>query len=271
MKHSGIRNLRMRTSEFETVIVNVEDSILKITLNRPKVLNAANDKMRSELSSVLKRVEEDSEIRCLILTGAGRAFCAGEDVTGFRARNFRSLGDLLRLKYNPMIMQLRRMEKPVIAAVNGIAAGAGASLALGCDMRVTSEYASFSMAFIRMGLVPDAGSSYFLNQLIGPGRAMELVMTGRTISAQEALQMGLVNKVVPAPELSGTVHELAVHLASSSRKAIGLSKRVMNHFSNKQLAEALEYEAEIQQIASETNDHREAVEAFLEKRSPQFA
>src|SRR5207237_1789365 len=174
----------------------------KITLNRPSALNKINDKMGEELHATLKETEKSDTTRCLVITGAGRAFSAGEDISALKDRSgtgdHPSLGDHLRKKYHPIITRIRNIEKPIIACLNGIAAGSGASLALACDIRVASEEAGLKQAFIGMGLVPDSGSSYFLTRMVGPGRALELIMTGKTIPAKEAEQLGLINKVLPA-------------------------------------------------------------------------
>jgi len=261
--------------QYETILVENKESVGRITLNRPEALNAISDKMGEELNAALKEIDSDHKTRCLIVTGAGRAFCAGEDVSGLKERysNGRhpSLGEHLRKKYHPLILRMRGMEKPIIARLNGIAAGSGASLALASDIRIASEEAGLKQAFIGMGLVPDSGSSYFLTRLIGPSRALELIMTGRTLNAREAAIMGLVNKVVPATELDQTVDGLAQQLASGPGKALGLSKRVVNQVSNIELPDALEYEAYHQDIAGRTGDHLEAVRAFLEKRKPKFS
>ncbi len=227
----------------ETILVDKKEQIARITLNRPEALNAINDKMGEELNAALKEIERDGKTRCLVITGAGRAFCAGEDASGLKERygggSQPSLGDHLRKKYHPLILRMRNMEKPIIGRLNGIAAGSGASLALACDIRIASEEAGLKQAFIGVGLVPDSGSSYFLTRLIGPGRALELIMTGRTVNAKEAVTMGLVHKVVPSGELDHTVNELAEQLASSPTKALGLSKRVVNRVTNLELPEAL--------------------------------
>ncbi|HMB67602.1 MAG TPA: enoyl-CoA hydratase-related protein, partial [Candidatus Bathyarchaeia archaeon] len=176
-----------------------------------------------------------------------------------------------RKKYHPMILRIRNMEKPVIARINGIAAGSGASIALACDIRIASEEAGLKQAFIGVGLVPDSGSSYFLTRTLGPGRALELIMTGRTVGAKEAETLGLVNQVVPAAELDEAVNSTAEKLASGPTKALGLSKRIVNQVSRLELPDALEYEAQNQDIAGKTQDHLEAVRAFLEKRKPKFS
>lgn len=260
---------------YETILVDKKESVERVTLNRPSALNAINDSMGEELNAALKEADKDEKTRCLVITGAGRAFCAGEDVSGLKERyggeTHPSLGDHLRKKYHPMILRIRNMEKPVIARLNGIAAGSGASLALACDIRIASEEAGLKQAFIGVGLVPDSGSSWFLTHLLGPGKALELIMTGKTIQAKDAEQLGLINKVVPATELDATVDKLAIELASGPTKALGLSKRVVNRVSNLDLADALEYEAHHQDIAGKTGDHLEAVKAFLEKRQPKFS
>jgi 2-(1,2-epoxy-1,2-dihydrophenyl)acetyl-CoA isomerase len=259
---------------YETILVDKKNQIARITLNRPSALNALNDQMGEELNLALKEVEKDPETRCVIITGAGRAFSAGEDVSGLKERyagnTHPSLGDHLRSKYHPIITRIRNMEKPVIARINGVAAGSGASIALACDIRIASDEAGLKQAFIGVGLVPDSGSSYFLTRTVGAGRALELIMTGRTLGAKEAETVGLVNKAVPASELDKTVDEMAANLANGPTKALGLSKRVVNQSSRLDLSDALEYEAMNQEIAGKTKDHLEAVKAFLEKRQPRF-
>ena len=259
---------------YETILVDKKDKIARITLNRPSALNAINEQMGEELNLALKEVEKDPETRCVIITGAGRAFSAGEDVSGLKERyagdTQPSLGDHLRKKYHPIIMRIRNMEKPIIARINGVAAGSGASIALACDIRIASDEAGLKQAFIGVGLVPDSGSSYFLTRTIGAGRALELIMTGRALGSKEAENLGLVNKTVPASELDNTVDEMAAKLANGPTKALGLSKRVVNQASRLELSDALEYEAMNQEIAGKTRDHLEAVRAFLEKRQPKF-
>jgi 2-(1,2-epoxy-1,2-dihydrophenyl)acetyl-CoA isomerase len=259
----------------ETIIVEKKNQITRITLNRPEALNALNDQMGEEFYASLKDAEKDPKTRCLIITGAGRAFSAGEDVSGLKERyagdSHPSLGDHLRKKYHPIIMRIRSMEKPIIARINGIAAGSGASIALACDIRIASEEAGLKQAFIGVALVPDSGSSYFLTRTLGPGRALELIMTGRTVGAKEAETLGLVNRAVPAADLDKTVDEIAEKLANGPTRALGLSKRVVNQATGLELSDALEYEAQNQDIAGNSKDHLEAVQAFLEKRKPKFS
>ena len=260
---------------YETILVEKKDQITRVTLNRPAALNSFNDKMGEEFYTALKEAERDEGTRCLIITGAGRAFSAGEDVSGLKERyggdSRPSLGDHLRKKYHPMILRIRNMEKPVVARINGIAAGSGASIALACDIRIASEEAGLKQAFIGVGLVPDSGSSYFLTRTLGLGRALELIMTGRTLGAKEAENLGLVNQTVPGTELDNVVNSVAEKLANGPTKALGLSKRVVNQVSRLELPDALEYEAQNQDIAGKTKDHLEAVRAFLEKRQPKFS
>src|SRR6059036_4027396 len=243
----------------ETIIIQKTEQVQKITLNRPESLNALNEKMGEEINAALKEADKDEKTRCLVITGAGRAFCAGEDVAGLKERygggTQPSLGDHLRKKYHPLIIRIRSMEKPVVGRLNGIAAGSGASLALACDIRIASEEAGLKQAFIGVGLVPDSGSSYFLTRTLGPGRALELIMTGRTVGAKEAETLGLVNQVVPVAELDEAVNEMAEKLANGPTKALGLSKRVVNQATRLELSDALEYEAQNQQIAGRTKDH----------------
>ncbi len=266
-----------KLSAHETIIVEKTESVGKITLNRPDQLNAINDRMGEEFHAALRDLENNNQIRCLVITGAGRAFSAGEDISGLKEsyggsdlNKHPSLGDHLRKKYHPIIIRMRGMEKPIIAQLNGIAAGSGASIALACDMRIASEDAGLKQAFVGVGLVPDSGSSYFLTRMIGPGRALELIMTGRTVQAKEAEQLGMVNRVVPKEDLSKTVDEVARQLASGPTKTLGMDKRLVSRAGVVDLAEALEYEALHQDIAGRTNDHLEAVNAFLEKRQPRF-
>ncbi len=256
---------------FETIIVEKRDQVAGITLNRPEALNACNDVMGRELQKALRELEADAEVKCLTITGAGRAFCAGEDIPGFRTVNERygGIGGLLRQKYHPIIQRIHDMDKPVIAGLNGIAAGGGASLALACDLRIASGSASIKMAFIGMGLAPDAGSSYFLSRMIGTARAMDLILTGRTVNAEEAESIGLVSAVTEPEKLDGAVQDLAMKLAESPSKALAFSKRLVNK-PVLSLAEALENEATLQDILGHTGDHAEAVKAFLEKRKPRF-
>ncbi|SMO70829.1 enoyl-CoA hydratase-related protein [Melghirimyces algeriensis] len=256
----------------ETLIYQKDNGVGKITLNRPKVFNAFNVKMNQELTSILNEVSKDSEVRAVLIFGEGKAFCSGQDLNDRSDSDMEniSLGESVRKRYNPMIQAITSMEKPVIAAVGGVAAGAGCSLALACDMRIISDKAKFVEAFIRIGLVPDSGSSYFLPRLVGFGRAMELLMTGRDIQAEEAVQIGLANRLVPHDQLEEESVQFAEKLAQAPTKALGLTKRALYKSMDVGLDEALEYEAYMQEIAGKTEDFQEGVHAFIEKRTPRF-
>jgi len=256
------------------VTYHVDGNVAVITLNRPDKLNAFTTEMLKELGEAVKQAERDETVRAVVITGAGRGFCAGQDVRELQERAIAGGGgDLqehLERTYHPIVRRIRRMEKPVIAAVNGVAAGAGASLALACDLRIAAENASFVQAFVNVGLIPDSGSSFFLPRLVGLGRALELALTGRVVSAEEAERLGIFNRVVPAEQLMDSAMELARQLAQGPTKVIGLIKRALNRSWNLDLDEALAYEAQLQAIAGSTEDHREGIAAFLEKRKPEF-
>jgi 2-(1,2-epoxy-1,2-dihydrophenyl)acetyl-CoA isomerase len=230
--------------------------------------------MGEELLDALRSAERDDEVHCLIITGNGRAFCAGEDIQDLRGQYERvenpKLGERLLHKYNPIIRQIRRMQKPVVAAVNGVAAGAGAGMAYSCDIRVASDNAKFLQAFIKVGLAPDSGTSFFLPRLAGFSKALELSLTGDELTSKDAERLGLVSKVVPAEQLMGTARELATKLAQGPSRAIGLTKRALNKSISSDLETVLEYESYLQEIAGATTDHIEAVRAFFEKRKPVF-
>ncbi len=255
------------------ITYHVDGNVAVITLNRPDKLNAFTTEMLKELGEAVKQAGRDESVRAVVITGAGRGFCAGQDVRELQERATGGGGDLqehLEQTYHPIVRRIRRMEKPVIAAVNGVAAGAGASLALACDLRIAAENANFVQAFVNVGLIPDSGSSFFLPRLVGLGRALELALTGRVVSAEEAERLGIYNRVVPAEQLMDTAMELARQLAQGPTKVIGLIKRALNRSWNLELDEALAYEAQLQAIAGSTEDHREGIAAFLEKRKPEF-
>ena len=255
---------------FQTLLYNVTDGVCTITLNRPEVYNAFNEKMKEEFNDALREAGRDVQARAVVIRGAGeKAFCSGQDLKEHSGSK-RSLKESLEQNYNPMIRKIRTMEKPVIAMINGVAAGAGCSLALACDMRLMSTTAKLIEIFIRIGLVPDSGSHWFLPRLVGISRAFEYAATGRDIPADEAERVGLVNKVVPPAELEAETLDLARRLAKAPTKAIGLIKRTLNKALASDLESILEYEALIQQIASGTEDHTEGLRAFIEKRQPVF-
>ncbi len=250
------------------LLTEIADGVATLTLNRPEALNALNRPLKDGLLDALRRVARDRDVRVVVLTGAGRAFCAGQDLR--EQGDGTSLAVELRERYNPLILGLRRLEKPVIAAVNGVAAGAGVSLALACDLRIAAEEASFVLAFGRIGLVPDSGLTWFLPRLVGPARAAELFFAPDPISAQEALRLGIVNRAVPGSHLMAEVGGLAARLASAAPRAMALAKRALNRSLEVDLEAALAYEASLQGIAGATADHQEGLAAFREKRSPRF-
>lgn len=261
-------------SSYQFLLLNNTDGVLTITLNRPDSLNSFNDEMSFELQKALKEAERDKSVRCVVLTGAGRAFSAGQDL---KSRSIQSengatphLGESIEKRYAPIISKLRNMEKPVVASVNGVAAGAGASIAFACDMRLASEKAIFLQAFVKVGLVPDSGACWLLPRLCGLGKAMELAMTGDKISAEEALTLGLVNHVFSEDLLAEKTSELATQLAKGPTKAMGLIKRAFNRAMTMDLDTYLAYEAQTQEIAGRTADYKEGVAAFMEKREAQF-
>jgi 2-(1,2-epoxy-1,2-dihydrophenyl)acetyl-CoA isomerase len=254
---------------YETILYEVADGIGTLTLNRPDVLNAFNKQMTDELQDALKAADRDKAVRVLVLTGAGRAFSSGEDLKARQGGNA-TFGDTLRTRYNPIISRMRTMEKPIIGAINGTAAGAGMSVALACDLRIASDKAKFIEVFVRVGLVPDSGSSFFLPWLVGIGKAMELCLLGDDCPADEALRLGLVNRVVPADELAAATHELATRLAQGPTKAYGLIKRQLNRALSADLETMLDYEVYGQETAGRTADHAEALAAFVEKRPAVF-
>lgn len=252
---------------YETILYEVSDGVGRITLNRPDKFNSFTEAMHRELQAALKEAERDGSVRCLVLAGAGKAFCAGQDLDEARSKG--PLGDTVRRFYSPLIQRLRSIEKPVIAAVNGAAAGAGASLALACDLIVMSEKAYYMLAFVKVGLVPDSGASYWLPRLIGYHRAMELALTGDRMPAERALELGLCNRVVAPHDLDSVVSNLAMRLAKGPR-SMGLIKRQFHRGMSRGLDEVLEYEAFGQEIAGSTEDAAEGIAAFLEKREPNF-
>lgn len=309
---------------FSTIQAQSADGVLTITLNRPEVFNAFNEPMSVELSAALRNAQRDDAVRCIVLTGAGRAFCSGQDLAEIRDRYAPSLspasagsaprslgapnandrpeagpsetsrdrpdagsarrasaapsspaveldfGNHLRQKFNPVVSRLRAIEKPVIAAVNGAAAGAGASFAFACDLRLCARSSYFLMAFVHVGLIPDSGATITLLQHVGYARAAELCFLGEKLPAEEALRYNLVNRVFDDDKLMDAAREIAARLASMPTRAIGLTKRALGRAWLADLDEQLEYEAFLQQAAGHSADHREGVLAFLEKRKATF-
>ena len=246
-----------------------DGSVLTITLNRPDVLNALNAAVHAGLAAALKEAARDAEIRAVVLTGAGRGFCVGQDLTEFREAPG-DISERLRSTYHPNVLAIRTLEKPVIAAVNGAAAGAGLSFACACDIRLAADTATFVPAFINIGLVPDSGGTYFVTRLLGPARALEWLASGRRLTAAEAHAWGLVSEVVEADALAQRAAELAEELAALPTRGIGMTKRLVDHAWTARLDEQLEREAQLQAAATQTDDFRKGVNSFLEKREPKF-
>jgi 2-(1,2-epoxy-1,2-dihydrophenyl)acetyl-CoA isomerase len=245
-----------------------EGAVQTITLNRPEVLNAFNRALHKALREALKEAR-DPEVRAVVLTGAGRGFSAGQDLKEFGEAG--EVGDALRDTYHPNVLAIRALEKPVIAAVNGVCAGAGLSLACVCDFRIAADDASFVPGFIGIGLVPDAGGTFFLHRLLGASRAFEWMSSNRRLSAAEAHAWGLVSEVVEADALQSRAAELAASYAALPTRGIGMTKRLFDHAAGASLEEQLELEAQLQTAATQTEDFREGVAAFLEKRAPRFS
>jgi 2-(1,2-epoxy-1,2-dihydrophenyl)acetyl-CoA isomerase len=244
-----------------------DGAVQTITLNRPDVLNAFNRALHKALREALKEAR-DPEVRAVVLTGAGRGFSAGQDLKEFGESP--DVSDALRESYHPNVLAIRALEKPVIAAVNGVCAGAGLSLACVCDFRIAADNASFVPGFIGIGLVPDAGGTYFLHRLLGASRAFEWMSSNRRLTAAEAHAWGVVSEVVKADALQARAAELAATYAALPTRGIGMTKRLFDHADNATLEEQLEMEAQLQAAATQTEDFREGVAAFLEKRAPQF-
>lgn len=254
---------------YETIILDINDRVATITLNRPDVFNAFNDQQSYDLQDALKKVEKDKNVRVLVLTGAGKAFCSGQDLKAISGAK-RSLSESLYKRYNPIIKAMRNLPLPVICKLNGVAAGAGCSLALASDMIIASETASLIEVFINVGLVLDSGSSYFLPRVVGSAKAFEMATKGTKISATEAMHLGIINKVVPPGQLDEAVKEQTDYYAYAPTKAIALMKKMLNKSFHSDLDTMLEYEAFCQEIAGRSEDYQEGVTAFVEKRKPEF-
>ena len=256
--------------EYKFLKYSLQGGIATVTLNRPEVYNALNDEITFELQDALKVVSKDVQVRVIVLTGEGKAFCSGQDLKSSSTQKNRSFLDSLQKRYNPIIRAMKNLPKPIVCRLNGVAAGAGCSIALASDIIVAAEEATLIEVFVNIGLVPDSGSSYFLPRLIGNARAFELCALGNKVKAADALQMGLVNKVVAMDHLDRTVMEYATYFASAPTKAIGLIKKMLQKSAASTLDEMLDYEAYCQEIAGGTDDHKEGVRAFTEKRKPNF-
>ncbi|MBT1699104.1 enoyl-CoA hydratase/isomerase family protein [Fulvivirgaceae bacterium PWU4] len=257
-------------SAYQFLLFRQEQGVATISLNRPEVYNALNDEITYELQDALKAVAKDESVRVVVLTGEGKAFCSGQDLKAASGQEKRSFLDSLHKRYNPIIRAMRTLPKPIVCRLNGVAAGAGCSLALAADVIVASEEATLIEVFINIGLVPDSGSSYFLPRLVGMAKAFELCSMGTRVKAKEAAEMGLISKAVAPDQLDAAVKEYVDYYAQAPTKAIGLIKKMLNKSATSSLDEMLEYEAYAQEIAGSSNDYKEGVAAFLEKRKPRF-
>lgn len=256
----------------ESVLYEVAGGVATITLNRPDAMNSLTAETKAALRAAVERARDDAAARAVVLTGSGRAFCAGQDLREHAANleAGRGLAGTLRDHYNPTVLALAGMAKPVIAAVNGVAAGAGFSLALACDLRLAAEKASFATAFTKIGLAPDSGLSWTLQRLVGRARAAELLLLADPIRADEARELGLVSRVVPADRLAAEARELAERLAAGPTAAYGAVKTALDHAATADLASALAKEEELQNALVATADHAAATKAFLNKETPVF-
>ncbi|MDE9365805.1 enoyl-CoA hydratase-related protein [Luteipulveratus sp. YIM 133132] len=255
------------------VLVTRDGGVATVRLNRPDAMNSLDVPTKEALLSALQEVAEDADVRAVVLTGSGRAFCVGQDLkehVGLLKAQSDDLFRTVRDHYNPIVTLVATMNKPVIAALNGVAAGAGASLAFACDLRVLADSAGFNLAFTGIALSCDTGSSWTLPRLVGTAKAKELLLMPRTVPAQEALELGLATTVVPADRLDATVGELASRLAAGPTIAYGSVRRAIDHSASHDLAESLAYEGELMTLTGKTEDHAGAVDAFLAKEKPTF-
>ena len=258
-------------ADYQTILTSLGDGIFTVTLNRPDVYNAFNEQMTTDLQSALKEAAKNDAIRVVVLTGAGKAFCSGQDLKDAPSGGGkRSLRDSLERRYNPLIRAMRNLPKPIICAINGVAAGAGCSLALACDYRICADSAKLIEVFVRIGLVPDSGSSWFLVKNLGVAKAFELAATGDDIPAAKALELGLVNQVVSADTLMEETMKVAKAFATGPTKAYGYIKKMMDRVAAMSLDEALDYEVYMQEAAGRTEDYTNAVVAFKEKKKVEF-
>lgn len=241
-----------------------------LTLNRPDKFNSFNREMALQLHAALDEAENDKDCRCIILTGSGKAFCAGQDLSEAIDPNGPGIKRIVDEHYNPIILRIRKIEKPIVAAVNGVAAGAGANIALACDVVVATASASFIQAFSKIGLIPDSGGTFFLPRLVGWQRASALMMTGDKISGKEAMSMGMIYKAFDDETFAVDFMKLAVSLSEMPTKGIGLTKRLLNESAYNTYDKQLQFESFIQVEAASTYDYNEGVKAFLEKRKPEF-
>lgn len=257
-----------------TVLLDVTAGVATITLNRPEAMNSLDNATKVQLLGALREVADDSAVRCMVITGSGRAFCTGQDlkehISLLESGGSDALFTTVDEHYNPIVTAIAEMDKPVVAAVNGVAAGAGASIAMACDLRVVAEGAGFNLAFAGVALSCDTGASIHLPQLVGRAKAMELLYFPRTVPAQEALELGLATAVVPVEDFDTEIDALATRLAAGPTVAFGAMRRSVAFAAHHDFAEALAFESEQMTRTGSTHDHRAAVEAFVAKQRPQF-
>lgn len=254
-----------------SILLKIENNIGFISLNRPEVFNSFNREMALAMQSALDKCRDDDNVRAIVIKGEGKAFCAGQDLKEVTTPELMpGFKKILEEHYNPIIERIRTIEKPVVAAVNGVAAGAGANIALACDIVVANENAAFIQAFSKIGLVPDSAGTFFLPRLIGFQKAMAVMMLGDKVSAAEALQMGMIYKTFAAENFEAEVEKLAVTLAKMPTKALGLTKRLLNESMTNNLQQQLALESKLQIESAESYDYNEGVNAFIEKRQPEF-
>lgn len=253
----------------ETVIVKKVENVAILTLNRPTVFNSFNREMSLELQKCLDDCAADKNVRAIVITADGKAFCAGQDLAEANTGNL-TIEKIVNEHYNPIIKKIRSIEKPIICAVNGVAAGAGANIALACDIVIAGTSVSFIQAFSKIGLIPDSGGTFFLPRLIGFAKASALMMLGDKIMAEEAERIGMIYKVVDDANLQSTAMQIAQTLGNMPTIGLGLTKRLLNESLHNNLNQQLESEMHVQAIAAKTSDHKEGIKAFLEKRKPEF-
>jgi 2-(1,2-epoxy-1,2-dihydrophenyl)acetyl-CoA isomerase len=253
-----------------SIQLEIKNKVAYITLNRPDKFNAFNREMALLFQKTLDDCASNTEVRCIVITGAGKAFSAGQDIAELTGPNAIKIEQILSEHYNPIVARIRKIEKPIIAAVNGVAAGAGANIALCCDVVIASTQASFIQAFSKIGLIPDSGGTYFLPRLIGFGKASALMMTGDKVTASEAEKMGMIYKVVEPTEFESAVSIQAETLANMPTKGLAFTKLALNAAMQNNLTEQLNEEDRLQRKAASTADYNEGINAFLEKRVPTF-
>lgn len=272
--HFNFKSGELFTMDYQYIKLTVEENVGIITLNRPDVLNSFNRPMAKETQDALARCRDDGSVRAILITGEGRGFSAGQDLAeafppdGSPAPE---ISDIVRESYYPIVKLIRTIEKPIVAGVNGVVAGAGANIALACDFVIASESASFIQAFCKIGLIPDSGGTFYLPRLVGLPRATAMMMLGEKVSAQEAVQMGMIYKVFPQNAFREEVLKFAQYLAKQATRGLGLTKRALNKSFENDLEAQLKLEEQLQREAGQSEDYREGVKAFLEKRKPNFS